>query len=67
MHNQTINESHLGTPRCLLALFPGLPTVLFLICLQYAKTEGEGRSGPSYNVNDVRVYLGRQRERGVPD
>ena len=67
MHNQTTNESHLGTSRHLLAFFPGLPTVEFLICLQYAKMEGEGRSGPFYNGNDVSVYLGRQRERAVPD
>ena len=29
--------------------------------LQYAKMEGEGRLGIIYHVNDVSVYLGRQR------
>ena len=34
-------------------------------CLQYAKTEG-GRPGIIYHVNDVSVYLGRQRGEGSP-
>ena len=33
--------------------------------LQYAKSEG-GRPGPFYDVNDVSVYLGRQRGKGSP-
>ena len=33
-------------------------------CLQYAKT-GE-RPGPFYHVNDISVYLGRQRGEGSP-
>ena len=41
------------------ALFPGLPTVQFLV--------GEGRPGPFYHVNDVSVYQGTERGRGVPD
>ena len=35
-------------------------------CLQYAKT-GEGGPSPFYHVNEVSVYLGRQRRGGVPD
>ena len=38
--------------------------------LQYAKIVGErvaGRLGPFYHVNDVSVYLGRQREERVLD
>ena len=34
--------------------------------LQYAKNRG-GRPGPFYHINDVSVYLGRQRGGGVPD
>ena len=34
-------------------------------CLQHAKKAG-GRPGIFYHVNDVSVYLGRQRGRGVP-
>ena len=34
--------------------------------LQYAKTEGEGLVS-FYHVNDVSVYLGRQRGGGVSD
>ena len=34
--------------------------------LQCAKTEGEGL-GAFYHVNDVSVYLGRQRRGGVID
>ena len=48
-----------------LASFPGLPTIQFFDRLQYAKTGG-GRPGPFYYVNNVSVYLGRQRGGGVP-
>ena len=40
-------------------LFLGLPIVQLLI--------GEGRPGPFYHVNDVSVYLARQRGEGVPN
>ena len=38
------------------ALFPGLPTVQFVVC-----KNGGGRPGPFYHMNDVSVYLGGQR------
>ena len=49
----------------LLALFPGLPTIQSLVVCK----RGGGRPGPFYHVNDVSVYLGRQRggREGVPD
>ena len=43
------------------ALFPGLPTVQFLIC-----NNGGRRPGILYHVNEVSVYLGRQRGGGIP-
>ena len=46
-----------------IALFPGLPTVHFLIACSMQKNG----PGPFYHVNDVRVYLGRQRRGGVPN
>ena len=50
-----------------LALFTGLPTIQFFDRLQYAN--GGGRLDPFYHVNDVTVYLGRQRggAGGVPN
>ena len=42
-----------------LASFPGLPTVHFLSLAVYKN--GGGRPGPVYHVNDVSVYLGRQK------
>ena len=38
-------------------LFPGIPTVQFLIALQDVKMEGE-RPGPFYFMNDVNLYQG---------
>ena len=38
------------------AIFPDFPTIQFLICLQYAKPEGS-----ISHVNDIVVYLSRQR------
>ena len=46
------------------ALFPGLPTIQFLIACIIQKLRG--RPGPIYQVNDVSVYLGRQRVEGIP-
>ena len=45
--------------------FPGLPTVQFW-SLAVCKNGG-GRPGPFYDMNDVSVYLSRQRGGGVPD
>ena len=42
-----------------IASFPGLPTVQFL-SLAVCKN-GRGRPGMIYHMNDVSVYLGRQR------
>ena len=43
------------------ALFPGLPTVQFVVC-----KNGGGRPDPFYiyHMNDVSVYLGTCRQRG---
>ena len=46
------------------ALFPGLLTVQFLIACSMQK--GRGRPGPFCHLNDVSVYLGRQRGEGSP-
>ena len=46
------------------ALFPGLPTVQFGL-LAVCKNGG-GRLGIIYHVNDISVYLGRQRGEGSP-
>ena len=48
-----------------LASFPGLPTVQFLIAWSMQKREGEGLVS-FYHMNDVSVYLGRQRGGGIP-
>ena len=40
-------------------MFLGLPTVQFLISCSIQK-----RPGPSYHMNDVSVYPGRERRRG---
>ena len=47
-----------------LASFRGLPTVHFWL-LAVCKNGG-GRPGIFYHVNDVSVYLGRQKGRGIP-
>ena len=46
-----------------LASFPGLPTVQVLIA---CGMQNWGMPGPFYHVNDVSVYLSRQRRGGVP-
>ena len=46
----------------MLASFPGLPTVQFLVTCSMQKQRG--RPGIIYHMNDVNVYLGRQREEG---
>ena len=58
-------KEHTHTLWVNLASFPGLPTVQFLTacCMQ---NKG-GRPDPFYHVNDVSVYLGRQRGGVVPD
>ena len=43
----------------ILPLFPGLPTVQFLIACSMEKRRG--RPGPFYHVNDPSVYLGNPR------
>ena len=50
-------------------LMPGriqgsVPPSLDLDSLQFAKTEGEGLLQSIYHMNDVHVYLGRQRRLG---
>ena len=45
----------------IVALFPGLPTVQFLIACSMQKRRG--KAGPFYHVNDISVYIGRQRGR----
>ena len=45
----------------ILASFPGLPIVQFLIACSMQKWRGK-----VWSVNDISVYLGRQREGGVP-
>ena len=47
----------------MISLIQGLPTVQFFDHLQYAN--GGGRPGPFYHVNDISVYLGRQRGGGA--
>ena len=47
-----------------LASFLGLPTVQFLIT--WVCKNGGGRPGPFYHMNDINVYLGRQRGEGSP-
>ena len=47
------------------ASFPGLPTVQFLITCSMQNRGG--RSGLFYYVDDVSVYLGRQKGGGVTD
>ena len=51
-----------------LASFPGLPIIQFLIAcsMQKWRKKGDGRPGPFYHVNDVSVYLGRQKGEGSP-
>ena len=45
----------------ILASFPGLPIVQFLIACSMQKWRGK-----VWSVNDVSVYLGRQRGEGSP-
>ena len=47
-----------------LASFPGLPTTQFSITCNIQNRGG--RPGSLYHVNDVSVYLGRQRWGGIP-
>ena len=49
---------------CKVASFPGLPTVQFLISCSMQKLTG--KTWPFYHMNDVSIYLGRQRRGGVP-
>ena len=51
------------TMDCSLALFPGLPNVQFWL-LAVCKN-GWGRPGPFYHMNDISIYLGRQRGGGI--
>ena len=46
------------------SLVPGLPTVQFLIAIACSMQKQRGRPGPFYHVNDISVYLGRQRGGG---
>ena len=46
------------------SLVPGLPTVQFLITCNFQNRRG--RPGRFQHVNDISVYLGRQRWGGVP-
>ena len=48
----------------MVASFPGLPTVQFLIACSMQKRRG--KAWYHYHVNDVSVYLGRQRGGRVP-
>ena len=48
------------------SLIPRLSHDLVSYCLQYAKTDGGGRPGPFYHVNDDSVYIGRQWGRRSP-
>ena len=47
-------------------LLPALPTIQVLIAYSMQK-QGGGRPGSFYHVNDISVYLGRQRGRRVPN
>ena len=53
------SSENVVSSKCI-ASFPGLPTVKFLIACSMQKNRG-GRPGPFYHINDVSVYLGRQK------
>ena len=59
MTPKRISEVNGGWSIITLASFPGLPTIQFLITCNMQKQRG--RPGIIYHVNDVSVYLGRQR------
>ena len=63
MYNQHTGVTLRKLYEAKLASFPGLSTIQFLITCSMQKQ----RPGPFYHVNDISVYVDRQRRGGVPD
>ena len=57
-----VRGCRLASWRHVLALFPGLPTIQFLITCKYAKMEGKGLIHFISWLTSISVYLSRQRE-----